>query len=162
MKDWKFVALWAFILISGELIVYARYYIFFYRPYVPYPFRLIGVVHSSAMGIEREDERYGWHYTVQYAAGINDYTLEDVTITWWRTPYTFVQDYHYPIGISSPIKESKYMERLPPGETFTVWTFEPFVIVTITYQFSIRHHPVIDTVDFRLDADSTLDKIPTE
>jgi len=55
MKDWKFVALWAFLLISGELILYGRYYILFYRPKRYIPFKLVQALHSDTLGIEWGD-----------------------------------------------------------------------------------------------------------
>ena len=119
MKDWKSVALWAFILISGELILYGRYYILFYKPYVP--FKLVRALHSKTLGIRPEDERYGWYYTVQYVG--ND-TLEDVTISWDRYTTPF---------ISKVVEETRHIEYLPYGETFIVSGIYKAISFTITY-----------------------------
>ena len=149
MKDWKFVLLWAFILISGELILYARYYILFYKPHGP--FELIQALHSSALGIRPEDERYGWYYTFQY---VGDDTIEDVSII-WSTQY-WDRSSNEPVLVFGA--ERKSMRQMLPGENFTVWTGPAFVDVCITYHKGTE----TEEIDRQFSIDDALEIIRAE
>ena len=126
MKTWKFVALWTFILISGELILYGRYYILFYKPHGP--FKLVRALHSDTLGVKWGDERYGWYYTIQY---VEDVTLEDISISWRRS--------WYDASVDNVIDqwERMFIEKILPGENFTISTRYSYVDVQITYHKGI-------------------------
>jgi len=126
MKDRKFVALWAFILISGELIIYGRYYILFYKPYIP--FKLVQAFHSDTLGMDWRDERYGWYYTFQY---IEDVALEDVSISWIRYDYDAEAAQEDRIHTH---QERILIKQMLPEQNFTVWTRNDWVDVEITYR----------------------------
>jgi len=110
MKTWKFVALWAFLLISGELILYARYYILFYKPYIP--FKLVRAEFYRDSGI------FVWHcyFTIQYVG--ND-TLEDVRITWADMAFceniTVIEEEDGIIARGSDCKHTEYVKGLVYG-----------------------------------------------
>jgi len=161
MKGWKFVALCAFVLVSGELILYGRYYILFYKPHGP--FKLIRPWHSLALGkgaIEWEDERFGWYYTVQYVG--ND-TLENIRITYFRDWYRQMKVENIPLAETGI--ESRFTKLLLPGETFTIRTELHETRVTISYH-KMRIFWVTGTafetdeeIIWELDADDALEKI---
>ena len=149
MKGWKFVALWAFILISGELILYGRYYILFYRPKRYIPFKLVRALHSDTLGIEWGDERYGWYYTIQY---IENVTLEDVSIIWTRFCYdASVDDVLF-------LEERKFMKQMLPQENFTVWTGDNFVGVEIRY----RKGTEAEKIEWTFNVGGAVEVVPEE
>ncbi|MDH5688809.1 MAG: hypothetical protein OEZ48_13230 [Candidatus Bathyarchaeota archaeon] len=149
MKEWKFVALWAFILISGELILYGRYYILFYRPKRYIPFKLVRALHSDTLGIEWGDERYGWYYTIQY---IENATLQDVSISWTRFCYdASVDDVLF-------LQERKFMKQMLPQEYFTVWTGNNFVGVEIRY----RKGTETEKIEWTFNVGDAVEVIPEE
>jgi hypothetical protein len=149
MKGWKFVALCAFLLISGELILYGRYYILFYRPKRYIPFKLVRALHSDTLGIEWGDERYGWYYTIQY---IENVTLEDVSISWTRFCYdASVDDVLF-------LQERKFMKQMLPQENFTVWTGDNFVSVEIRY----RKGTETEKIDWTFNVGGAVEVIPEE
>jgi hypothetical protein len=127
MKTWKFVALWAFILVSGELILYGQYYLFFYEPDLP--FRLVKVWHSSTSGVNWNDEEYGWYYVIQYVwydPSNQLIGIEDIHIDWERLRLAGDKQLYQ--------HESRFIEQMVRGENFTVWTRGDHVEVRITYQ----------------------------
>jgi len=127
MKGWKFVLFWFTFLTTIELGFYGRYYLFFYEPDVP--FRLVKVWHSSTLGVNWNDEEYGWYYIIQYVGHeyrLND-TLEDVHIDWERLMLAVDKPFYQ--------HESKSIEQLVRGENFTVWTRCNYVHVAMTYYF---------------------------
>ncbi|MDH5688810.1 MAG: hypothetical protein OEZ48_13235 [Candidatus Bathyarchaeota archaeon] len=127
MKDWKFVALWAFILISGEFILYGQYYLLFSEPDLP--FRLVKVWHSSASGANWNDEEDGWHYVIQfvwyYDPSNRLIAIEDIHIDWERLMLAGDKPFYQ--------HENRFIKQLVQGENFTVWTRSDHVEVTITY-----------------------------
>jgi len=131
MKDWKFVALWAFILVSGELILYARYYILFYKPYIP--FKLV----RAEVYRDGEIITFQWYFTIQYVG--ND-TLEDVRITWADIAFckniTVIEEKDgEPTHIMfSDCKRTEHIKQLVYRDTFIVSSSDSSIVaVEMTY-----------------------------
>ncbi|MDH5688461.1 MAG: hypothetical protein OEZ48_11460 [Candidatus Bathyarchaeota archaeon] len=132
MKTWKFVALWAFILISGELILYGRYYILFYKPYIP--FKLV----RAEVYWDGEIITFQWYFTIQYVG--ND-TLEDVRITWADIAFckniTVIEEKNgKPTNIMfSDCKRTEHIKQLVYADTFIVSSSDSsHVVVEMTYR----------------------------
>ena len=143
MKDWKFVVLWAFILISGELILYGRYYILFYKPYIP--FKLVQSLHSHTLGIDWKDERSGWYHTIQY---IENTTIEDVSISWTK------------FSLYGSHQERIFIKQMLPRDNFTMLACNYKVRVKITYHKGITLKT--EEIDWEFDAEDAVEVIREE